>query len=182
MVVSKWGEHNQQIMASQMAKIQVVALNLFLVCIYYSSLPMLHTTYRRLAPSWSIRSESEPSDLTHITYAQSHNRTLNRKRRIESSVSRLFSGDSCIFVPRVNFTNKAPPIIKTLTNFRLSHIFHLSHSHPSSAVQPSTSHHITIFNTPWRPDPSSHHPDGHFSADKHIISSAPPSFHQRPRP
>jgi hypothetical protein len=91
------------IISSEMAKIQVVALNLFLVCIKYSSLPTLFTTYRRLAPSLS-RSERRCHN------AQSHNRRLNTKRHIESSVRRLFSGDSCILVPRVNFTNKAPPI------------------------------------------------------------------------
>jgi hypothetical protein len=64
-------------------------------------------------------------------YAQSHNRTLNTTRHIESSVGRLFSGDSCILVPRVNFSNKAPPTIKKhyLTNFSLGH--------------PITSHNIT---------------------------------------
>jgi hypothetical protein len=47
------------LVASQMAKIQVVALNLFLVCIKYRSLPTLFTTYRRLAPSLSSRSNAD---------------------------------------------------------------------------------------------------------------------------
>jgi hypothetical protein len=82
--------------------------------------------YRRLVPSWHIPSDRKPSDPTHVTYAQSRNRTLNTKRHIKSSVHRLFSDDSCIFIPRVNFTNKAPPIIKTLTNFSLGSYWLLS--------------------------------------------------------
>jgi hypothetical protein len=79
------------------------------------------------------------------TYAKSCNRTLNTNRHIESSVGRLFSGDSCILVPHLNFTNKAPPIIKTLTNFGLSRFF----AHPLSSLVSShhtkiTHHHITI--------------------------------------
>jgi hypothetical protein len=35
---------NIKLLTSQMAKIQVVALNLFLVCIQYNTLPKLHTT------------------------------------------------------------------------------------------------------------------------------------------
>jgi hypothetical protein len=82
------------------------------------------------------------------TYAQSHNRRMNTKRHIESSVRRLFSGDSCILVPRVNFTKKAPPIIKTLTNFRLRHIF----------SQPCSPSHSLIHTPPTRTStiPSQH--------------------------
>jgi hypothetical protein len=54
------------------------------------------------------------------------------ERYIESSVGRLFSGDSCILhlVP-FNFTHKAPPIIKNI---------HLSPPTPTSHAAPITSH------------------------------------------
>jgi hypothetical protein len=71
------------------------------------------------------------------TYAQSCNRTLNTNRHIESSVGGLFSCDSCILVRHLNFTNKAPPIIKTLTNFSHSHFFHL----PVHTATPMQTHH-----------------------------------------
>jgi hypothetical protein len=112
------------------------------------------------------------------TYAKSCNRTLNTNRHIESSVGRLFSGDSCILVPHLNFTNKAPPIIKTLTNFGLSRFF----AHPLSSLvsshhtkithhHTSSHHHLRVFVD--HDDPPSHHPDIHFSAMANkIISSA----------
>jgi hypothetical protein len=145
-----------------MAKIQVVALNLFLVCIKYSSLPTLLTTYWRLAPSLS-RSNAD------VTYAQSHNRRLNTKRHIESSVHRLFSGDSCILVPCVNFTNKAPPIIKNTNKHSRTSRRHIYHHIPPSSIN--------------HDNPPSHHANGHFStSNEYYFIGPPPSFHQRPRP
>jgi hypothetical protein len=99
--------------------------------------------YLHLAPSWCIRSVGSHQIHRMSTYAKSCNRTLNTNRHIESSVGRLFSCDSCILVSHLNFTNKAPPIIKTLTNFGLRHFFaHPLSSSLISSHQDHTSSHI----------------------------------------
>jgi hypothetical protein len=102
--------------------------------------------YRRLAPSWRILTDREPSDLTHVTYTQSRNRTLNTKDILNPLYVDYFQVTLAL-VPHVNFTNKAPPIIKKITNFSPPFFSQPPLSHSSFTSHPSSSKpsHLQIF-------------------------------------